>query len=188
MEAVVLALSLLTSTYYWVAYKGQQGLYRHLEQVPHRQTALLLGTNPVAAGSINLYYLYRIDAAEALWKAGKFDKIIVSGSRRMTKEGLYDEIAAMRADLIKRGIPADRILDDPDSHRTLLSIQRADSVFGLSDYLLISQAFHCERSLFIARDLGQNPICYAAADVPGRPLMVGRELISRLIAVGEAFR
>ena len=186
MILLMLLLTLLTASYQWVAMQGQQGLYHELAEVPFREHAMLLGTAPTADGRPNPYFVHRIEATLALWRAGKFHDVIASGSRRLTRHGLYDEIAAMRGDLIKAGIPPDRILEDPEAHRTLLSIQRAQSVFELSDYLIITQTFHCERSLFIARDLGQNPICFAAADVPNQPLMLGRELISRLVAVVEA--
>ncbi|MEZ0373780.1 MAG: vancomycin high temperature exclusion protein [Candidatus Sericytochromatia bacterium] len=183
---LLMLLTLLTASYQWVAMQGQQGLYHELAAVPFREHAMLLGTAPTSNGRPNPYYVHRIEATLALWRAGKFHDVIASGSRRLTRHGLYDEIAAMRRDLIKAGIPPDRILADPEAHRTLLSIQRAQSVFELYDYLIITQAFHCERSLFIARDLGQNPICYAAEDVANQPLMLGRELISRLVAVAEA--
>lgn len=186
MAFVLLVLSVLTGTYQWVAIQGSQGLYRTVEQVPYRQHAMLLGTAPTVFGRPNLYYTHRIEATVALWRAHKFADLILSGSRHLTAEGLYDEIGAMRQDLIAQGLPPDILREDPEAHRTLLSIQRAASVFGLSDYLLITQAFHCERSIFIARDLGQQPICYAAEDVPAQPYMLGRELLSRLVAVGEA--
>lgn len=186
MAFVLLVLSVLTGTYQWVAMQGSQGLYREVAQVPYRQHAMLLGTAPTVFGRPNLYYTHRLEATVALWRAHKFAELILSGSRHMTPEGLYDEIGAMREDLLKQGLPPEILREDPEAHRTLLSIQRAASVFGLSDYLLITQAFHCERSLFIARDLGQQPICYAAEDVPAQPYMLGREMLSRLVAVIEA--
>ncbi|PKL75116.1 MAG: vancomycin resistance protein [Candidatus Melainabacteria bacterium HGW-Melainabacteria-1] len=186
MALLLMVLLLFTGSYHWVAWQGQAGLYLDISRVPAKPFALLLGTAPTVDGRPNLYYQHRIQATVALWRAGKFKTLVLSGSRRATTNGLYDEIAAMRRDLMTAGIPPDRLLADPEAHRTLLSIKRARSVYGLSDYLLISQRFHCERALFIARDLGHNPVCFAAKDVARQPQMLARELFSRLIASFEA--
>lgn len=177
-------LVLMTATYHWVAVKGSQGLYEDLTTVPTKEFALLLGTAPTAYGRPNDFFERRMQATAELWQAGKFQKVILSGARR---EG-YDEISAMRSALIARGVPADRILEDGDGKRTRLSIERAESEFGLKDYLIISQKFHCERALFIARPLGHQPVCYAAKAVNYQPLMLARELISRLIATWEYYK
>lgn len=174
-------LLLLTATYHWVAFEGSKGLYEDLAAVPAKEYALLLGTAPTAYGRPNSFFERRMTATAALWQAGKFQKVILSGAQR---EG-YDEISAMRSALIARGIPAERILEDGDGNRTRLSIERAESVFGLKDYLIISQKFHCERALFIARPLGHQAVCYAAEDVRYQPLMLARELLSRLMATWE---
>ena len=65
------------------------------------EVALVLGTAPIGPeGGPNRYFIYRLDAAAALWKAGKVKYFIVSGSDV--------EPAAMRAGLIERGVPARR--------------------------------------------------------------------------------
>lgn len=183
----LLGLTCLTASYHWVSIKGQHGLYQDAEQLPFQEYALLLGTAPQLGSQPNLYYVYRIQATARLWQAQKFHKLILSGSRRMTNTGIYDEISAMRKDLKAAGIPEEVMLEDPDAHRTRLSISQAESRFGLKKYLLISQKFHCERALLIAQALGQQAICFAAEDLSGQPLMLAREMISRLIALWEAY-
>ena len=72
-------------------------------KVPHKKAALLLGTAKyVAKGKKNYFYVYRIRAAAALWKAGKVDAIVVSGDNA-TK--YYNETKRMEDDLIKAGVP-----------------------------------------------------------------------------------
>lgn len=54
---------------------------------------LLLGTSPLGrSGRPNQFFLRRIDAASALYEAGKIDHIIISGARRGME---YDETGAM---------------------------------------------------------------------------------------------
>ena len=42
---------------------------------------------------------------------------------------------------------------------------RAKEIFGLSDYIIVSQKFHCERALFIAREKGHSAIAFEARSV-----------------------
>ena len=52
--------------------------------------------------------------------------------------------------------------------RTLDSVVRASKVFGLNDFIVVSQPFHVRRAVFLARGFGINVIGYEAEDVPGR--------------------
>ena len=71
---------------------------------------LLLGTGKfLKNGCKNLYFFNRIDATEQLYKSGKIQYILISGDNS-TKN--YSEPEDMQAELIKRGIPADKIVLD----------------------------------------------------------------------------
>src|SRR5271154_2736279 len=99
-------------------------------QAPATEMALVLGAAPIGPeGGPNRYLVYRLDAAAALWKAGKAKVLLVSGSR--TGES-YDEPAAMEAGLIERGVPAGAIKRDNEGYRTRASVLRARDVFGQS--------------------------------------------------------
>jgi len=109
--------------------------------------ALLLGTNKKlrTKEGDNLYYIYRIDATVELYKSGKVDKIVISGDNT----GNYNEPLDMRNDLLKRGIPGRDIEIDYAGFRTLDSMVRLRYHFGVEDVIIISQAFHLERALFL---------------------------------------
>lgn len=132
--------------------------------VPHRRAALVLGCGKYVDGRLNLFYQYRIDASVELWAAGKIDAILVSGDN--SRKG-YDEPSSMKADLIERGVPAEYIALDYAGFRTLDSVVRAQKVFGLADYIVVSQPFHCRRAIYLAHKTGQSVIGYCAADVAG---------------------
>ncbi|HEY6717617.1 MAG TPA: hypothetical protein VI232_14860, partial [Reyranella sp.] len=54
--------------------------FSDIAQVPSVEVALVLGTAPIGPeGGPNRYFVYRLDAAAALWKAGKVKYFIVSG-------------------------------------------------------------------------------------------------------------
>src|SRR5215831_7036319 len=70
--------------------------FADVARVPAADVALVLGTAPIGPeGGPNRYFVYRLDAAAALWQAGKVKYFIVSGAG--------EEPDAMRAGLIERG-------------------------------------------------------------------------------------
>lgn len=137
-------------------------LYDDAAAVPHYRCALLLGTTPtVKSGNANKYFVYRIDACAALYKAGKIDRIIVSGDNRTSD---YNEPEAMRRALVSRGIPSQAIFLDYAGFRTLDSVVRAKEIFGQSSFIVISQRFHNERAIFLASRHGIDAAGFNARD------------------------
>ena len=141
-------------------------LYDTVPDVPHYHTALVLGTSPTGrSGGPNLFFLARIEAAAELYKAGKIDRILVSGDNR--KRG-YNEPEEMKKALVDKGIPEKVIFLDYAGFRTLDSVVRAKEVFGQSEFIVVSQRFHNERAVFIAGKKGIKAVGFNAADVRGR--------------------
>ena len=159
--ALLIAITLLAN---WHTQRQTAAyLYDNAAQIPAHKAALLLGTSPVLAdGRSNLYFTHRIRAAAELYRASKVRYIIVSGDNR--KHG-YNEPEAMKAALIAQGVPAERIVPDYAGIRTLDSVLRARSVFGQTDYIVVSQKFHNERAVYLARAHGIRAVGYNAADV-----------------------
>jgi SanA protein len=153
------------------------------EDVPHRRAALVLGTAKyVPGGNENLHYRYRMDAAAELFAAGRVGYVIVSGNG---VEPDYDEPAAMRGDLIERGVPAARIYRDDAGLRTLDSVVRAADVFGVDDAVVVSQPEHTKRAIFIGRMRGQDVVGFSAKPVPFAtdPKTAIRERLARVLAL-----
>ena len=128
---------------------GRPRTYDNVEDIPHRHAALLLGTTPkTRIGHTNKYFTYRIDACAALYKAEKVDRIIVSGDNRRRN---YNEPEEMRKALLAKGIPNSVIFLDYAGFRTLDSVVRAREIFGQDCITVVSQRFHNERAIFIAK-------------------------------------
>lgn len=158
-------------------------LYSDVTMVPERRVGVVLGTSKYTRGGrINAFYRNRMDAAAELYHAGKVQYLILSGDNSTTH---YDEPTTMRGDLLSRGIPAARLRRDYAGFRTLDSVVRAQKVFGQSSYIVISQPFHNERAIYLARSRGQDVIGYNAADVGGAGGMRVqlREYLARVAAV-----
>lgn len=138
-------------------------LYGSSAQIPYNKVGLLLGTSKYLSNkTINQYYQNRIDATVSLYKAGKINYIIVSGDNSRKE---YDEPTTIKNDLISKGIPADKIILDYAGFRTLDSIVRCKKIFGQNSITIISQKFHNERALFIAKHKGIKAVGYNAKDV-----------------------
>lgn len=163
LTVVFLALLFGVDRYVTNATKGQ--LYSNIDSIPANRVGLLLGTSKyIRTGVVNPYYQYRIDAAVALYKAGKISYILVSGDNRSIS---YNEPGTMRKDLLARGIPPDRIYLDYAGVHTFDSILRCRDIFGVDHFTVISQPFHNERALFIANCKDMVAIAYNARDVGG---------------------
>lgn len=137
-----------------------------LELLPGYATGLLLGTSKnLARGGINPYFEYRMQAALDLYKSGKIQNIIVSGDNGTID---YNEPQTMKDVLVERGIPEDKIYLDYAGFRTLDSVVRAKEIFGQNEIIIISQKFHNERAVFIAKHYGINAFGYNAKDINPR--------------------
>ena len=142
------AMALLVSLLSWLAERRLETLAASYitddpARLPDVPVALVLGAAPIGPeGGPNRYFVYRLDAAAALHKAGKVKYLLVSGDNSRPD---YDEPTAMREGLIKRGVPAEAIYRDFAGFRTLDSILRAESVFGQTRLIIVSQRFHLSR-------------------------------------------
>ncbi|MDD3774533.1 MAG: ElyC/SanA/YdcF family protein [Sulfurovaceae bacterium] len=163
-------------------------IYDDIDRVPAKQTALVLGTTKyISKGEPNPFYLYRIKAAAQLYKRGKVKKILISGD---STTRYYRETALMRKDLIKAGVPLYAIRSDKKGIRTFDSIKRAKEVYGINDYIIVSQKFHLQRAIFLALCRGDNAIGFVASEVEGSAAsrkMMARELFARPVALLDLF-
>lgn len=144
---------------------GRGRLQDDLARIEAGGVGLVFGCDDRFQGRENLYFRFRIDAAEALWKAGKLRGLIVSGDNRSHH---YNEPDKMRRALIARGVPADRIVCDYAGLRTLDSVVRAKEIFGVDEVTFISQRFQNERAAFLGRANGMKVCGFNARDVEGR--------------------
>jgi SanA protein len=70
----------------------------------------------------------------------------------------------MRQSLVDMGVPIEKIKEDYAGFRTLDSVVRAKEVFGQSSVTIISQKFHNERAVFLAKNKGVDAIAYNAKE------------------------
>jgi SanA protein len=127
-----------------------------------------------------------MDAAAAVWKAGKVRRIIVSGDNRRKD---YDEPTSMLKALVARGVPADVVVRDYAGLRTLDTMFRAAHVFNVKDAIIVTDDWHLPRALFLADQAGIRSCGVASSPVPWSqsPMTRIREYLSRVKALLDVY-
>ncbi len=148
----------------WISYQTHSRIFHSIEDTPTREIALVLGTSKYIGKTLNAYYTHRINAAQELFEHEKIEALLLSGDNAHRS---YNEPWTMRRDMLKAGIPQSRIFLDYAGFRTLDSVIRANKVFNADKFTIVTQAFHCERALFIADFYKIDAICFAVPSPTG---------------------
>lgn len=162
LAVFILALTGVGLCNYWVISSTKDQIFKDIQAVPFRKVGIVLGTNKSWRGEENPFFKFRIEAAAALFKAGKIKHIIVSGDNHLS---YYDEPKDMKDALVKLGVPDSCITLDYAGFRTFDSMIRCKEVFGQDSITVISQEFHNQRALFIANYYKMTAVAFDAKDV-----------------------
>lgn len=153
--------------------------------VPRTQVAIVLGAFVKPDGRMSAMLADRVRQADALWKAGKVDRILVSGDHH---SWAYDEPDTMRKTLVADGVPPRVIFEDHAGFDTWASMVRARSIFGVHSAVVITQGFHMPRALYLAHAAGIDATGLTADlhsyGVQGEKSDV-REVLARIKAVAD---
>lgn len=151
---IVFALLLLAALPFawrtWVQSHYQAKIYAP-ENVPPTRVAIVFGARVYGEGRLSGMLRDRVDTAIALYKAGKVQKLLFSGDNRFEN---YNEPGDMRTYALAQGVPASAIQPDFGGRRTYDTCYRAQSIFQVQEAVLVTQAFHLPRALFLCDKLG----------------------------------
>jgi SanA protein len=182
----VLAFALVAIPNAIVLFGGKGPATDKAADVPHAQVALVLGAQVRPNGSPSGMLADRVTAAAELYKAGKVDKLLLSGDHG---RAVYDEVGTMRMMLLAKGIPAQDIFTDHAGFDTWDSAQRARRVFDVDSAVVVTQKFHMARALYDARRAGLKVTGYIADKHRyGRVMrrLQVREAAARVKTLGDA--
>lgn len=186
LALTVAGVAVLLTCEGWVRSVAAAECFEQVADVPRAPVALVLGcAETLPDGRNNLYFGRRMDAAAELFRSGTVERLIVSGDNSTVS---YDEPTAMKAALVARGVPEERIHCDYAGFRTFDSVVRAELVFGQRSFVVVSQRFHAERAVFLARSRGLEAWGYCAEAVGGGAglRIRARETVARTAAVLDA--
>ncbi len=160
---IVVVLGLTIWSDFAVNRSTRKYVFDDMDHVESCKVGLLLGTSRnLKNGAKNDFFFKRTDAAAVLYKAGKIRNILISGDNSTAG---YNEPADMKAELILNGVPDSVIYLDYAGFRTLDAVVRAKDIFGQDSFIVISQKFHNERAVYLARKSGIEAYGYNAKEV-----------------------
>jgi len=125
-------------------------LCRQVEQVLPVYTGIVFGCQ-ARGGEVSPCLKERLDAALALYRAGRVQRLLLTGDHGRVH---YDEVNTMMDHLMARGVPREHLFLDHAGFDTHDSMVRARRIFGVDSAVLVSQAFHLPRALYLADGAG----------------------------------
>ncbi|HEX8990446.1 MAG TPA: ElyC/SanA/YdcF family protein [Anaerolineales bacterium] len=123
----------------------------NVASAPSLPAAVVFGAGLTRTGQPTAILKDRVETAAQLFFAGKVQKLLMSGDNRFLD---YNEPEAMRQYALSLGVPSSAIVLDYAGRRTYDTCYRARAIFGLDSVLLVTQAFHLPRALFLCNGLG----------------------------------
>lgn len=139
---------------WWTDYTAKSLTFA-LEEVPMRRVAIVFGAGVWPDGRLSAVLEDRVYTAVQLYQAGRVQKLLMTGDNRFID---YNEPGHMRRYALSLGVPDEDIVLDYAGRRTYDSCYRARQIFGVSDAILVTQAYHLDRALFTARGLGIDAV------------------------------
>jgi SanA protein len=176
LMAVVLELFFWLSTRDYIRSSSVTPITKH-------GVGLVLGTSRLTKdGQPNTFFEGRMLTAAKLYNEKWVDCLLLSGDNTTLS---YNEPIDMQRRLQELGIPPERIYLDYAGVRTLDSVLRARDIFGLSEVVIVSQEFHLQRAVLLARASGLKATGYAASEVSFwiAPIVYARAIASQAVAL-----
>jgi vancomycin permeability regulator SanA len=149
--ALVLAMLAFLTPAIWTLVASAGHLYT-VDNAPNAPVAIVFGAQLKPGGhSPKSFLAGRLATAEKLYRSGRVRALLVSGDAHGSSG---NEVAVMTRILTEAGIPADRIVTDPDGLDTYDTCRRARDVYGVSRALLVSQRHHLYRAITLCHTMG----------------------------------
>lgn len=122
-----------------------------IEDAPKRSAVIVFGAGLWRDGTPTPVLRDRVATAAQLYFTGKAEKLVMSGGNPTID---YDEPGAMRRYALSLGVPDEAIVLDYAGRRTYDTCYRARHIFGIQQAILVTQAFHLPRALYLCNQLG----------------------------------
>ena len=139
---------------------------------------LVLGCSVYSDGVPSPMLQDRLEKGIELYNVNAAPKLLMSGDHGQID---YDEVGTMKNYAIDKNIVSEDIFMDHAGFSTYESIYRAKEIFGADKIIIVTQAYHLYRALYIADKLGVEAYGVAAAgdDYVGQANRDTREVLAR---------
>ena len=117
--------------------------------------AIVFGAGLTRSGEPTPALYDRVATAVDLYQRGLVNKLLLTGDNRFIN---YNEPEAMRRTAVKLGVPDEDLVLDYAGRRTYDSCYRAREIFGVNHAILVTQAFHLDRALYLCDTFGIDSV------------------------------
>ncbi len=154
LTLVVLGLLILFASRLMTGLYARGRIYT-ASSVPMQRVAIVFGAGLTRSGAATPVLVDRVTAAANLYLEGKVEKLLMSGDNRFVN---YNEPEAMRQKAVSLGVPNEAIVLDYAGRRSYDTCYRAKAIFKVNQAILVTQAFHMPRVLYLCNRLGVNSV------------------------------
>ena len=120
---------------------------------------IVLGAQVRPDGTPSVQLAWRLDKAAEAWRTRNVP-VVVCGAQGADEPG--PEAEYMKAYLMEKGVPENRILMDPDSANTRQNLVNAKKLLAdrpeIRKVLIVSSDYHVPRAMALAGDLGFDAV------------------------------
>ncbi len=142
----------------WIHAAYANRMYASVDVVPREdqpRIAIVFGAGLTRSGEPTPALYDRVATAVDLYKHSLVKKLLLTGDNRFIN---YNEPEAMRRTAVQLGVPNEDLVLDYAGRRTYDSCYRAREVFDVNRAILVSQAFHLDRALYLCESFGIDSI------------------------------
>jgi len=128
---------------------------READETGSADCILVLGAGLLPDGRPSLMLTERINTGVALYQGGASPRLLMSGDHGRED---HDEVNAMKDAAMAQGVPSEDVFMDHAGFSTYDSLYRAGEIFGAKKLIIVTQAYHLPRALWIARRMGLEAV------------------------------
>lgn len=156
---ILIGVLIIFSINYYIVKTTENYVFTEIEKLPKVDAIIVLGAK-VNQEKLSYVLEDRLVAGVNIIYANKAEAILLSGDHGQKE---YDEVNSMRKYIFRRkfNIKKEQIFMDHAGFDTYDSMFRAKEIFDIKSAIIVTQDFHINRSVYIARNLGINAYGFA---------------------------
>ena len=155
--AIIIGLNL------WLHAAYASRIYTSIDDLPGadparagtRRIAIVFGAGLTRSGEPTPALYDRVATAVDLYQRGLVNKLLLTGDNQFAN---YNEPEAMRRTALRLGVPDKDLVLDYAGRRTYDSCYRAREIFGVNHAILVTQAYHLDRALYLCDTFGIDSV------------------------------
>lgn len=157
---VILVAFFILSINIYIMKSTEKYVFAEIADLPNKQAVLVLGAH-VNGNILSPVLQDRVGAGVDIYKKGKVQKILLSGDHGKKD---YDEVNAMREFVLGENpemVKPEDVFMDHAGFDTYDSVVRAREVFCAESLIIVTQKFHINRAVYLARMIGLDAVGFA---------------------------